>query len=582
MKPLYLATTYRLSFFVLLCSTIPACDGSSSINLIPGNSTSLPSAQATIASVQASYAALPMPDTAAGMTGKVTYFCDCGTGPSGSCVAGNDSTGAGTAASPYQTIAKAMSTLNSASTGATVALCNGGTFNETGALSYTNTSCTPGAAGSPKYCFDFREYSSPNFTSSAKPIINQSSGANALVIQSNNGGGGLRIMNLDFEGNATAAGLFLYAGNGTHTAKSDILFANNDINGFTIGIQDAEATTTPYVNQNVSAIGNNFTNNKNDAWLGSSNYSNINYNYMYGNGSDTSLDHSIYLDGETPVTNFTIKGNYIWNPSVATCSGTIIVVHGQKLYTDIESNYIGEDSSHYNNGCWGIGVIEGAYGTPEYFRNTSIIGNTIVNGGTAPIALAESTDSIIANNTIINLTSGGGIGISVPAETYVASEGDDQNNATTVVNNTIYNGSAITSSRIGISDPVNEGTGYVFANNSIYNAATTGSGANCFSIALPTSSFTYMDDNNCYSASGSYVWEVNHGSTLAVWRSYSGFDLSSSYADPLFTAPTATPPSFIPNTGSPLIGAGNHTYAPLTDALGVTRPDLPAIGAFEP
>ena len=45
----------------------------------------------SIADVQAGDAALPLPDTTAGMNKTPTYFCDCGTGASGSCVAGNDS-----------------------------------------------------------------------------------------------------------------------------------------------------------------------------------------------------------------------------------------------------------------------------------------------------------------------------------------------------------------------------------------------------------------------------------------------------------------------------------------------------------
>jgi len=59
------------------------------------------------------------------------------------------------------------------------------------------------------------------------------------------------------------------------------------------------------------------------------------------------------------------------------------------------------------------------------------------------------------------------------------------------------------------------------------------------------------------------------------------FDASSITKNPLFTDPANPTYNFIPRAGSPLIGAGNATYAPIADALGLTRPNPPAIGAYE-
>src|SRR4030067_3391138 len=59
---------------------------------------------ATIESVAAAWAAEPM------RAGTVHYFCDCGTGASGSCGARNNTNAGTSAAAPQQTLATAVST----------------------------------------------------------------------------------------------------------------------------------------------------------------------------------------------------------------------------------------------------------------------------------------------------------------------------------------------------------------------------------------------------------------------------------------------------------------------------------------
>ena len=529
---------------------------------------------ANIAAVQATYAALPLPDTANGMTNTPVYFCDCGTGSDPACIAGSDSTGAGTSASPYQTIAKAATTLNASSSGSTVALCKGGAFNESTFFTYTNSSCSAGAVGVPNYCRDLREYSSPNFSASEQPRINQPSGATyAFASQSSSGGSGLRVMNLDFEGNGSAQyGIFIYGSTGT--IKHDILFANNTINGFGGAIQEQYGDAT-HSNQNIWAVGNNITNNISMGWLGGSSGDNISYNYMLNNGGDQSTDHNIYASSHYGATGFTITNNYVWGQSGTTCSGPMLVVHGEQTNMVIDHNYVGTSST--SNGCYGIAVSNGGYsvqfGTDEWFRNTIISNNTVVNGGLEALEVGECNICSIVNNTIINLTSTGYYSIAAPSES--APSGDDLSTNITVANNTIYYGS--TGTKYAISSLANEGTSHVLANNTIYNA--TGA-ISCFNLTVPTSGYAFMNNNNCYSV-GTYLWESHNGSTLATWRTYSGFDGASTYGDPLFTNTGATPPNFTPATGSPLLGAGSHTYAPALDALGATRPNPPSVGAFE-
>ncbi len=340
------------------------------------------------------------------------------------------------------------------------------------------------------------------------------------------------------------------------------------------------------IDKNISFIGNTITNGANDGYLGDGDNTVISYNYFSGNGSNTPQNHTIYNQGEVPHVNLTITGNYITGQNGSTCNGAPIVAHGEYTNINVSGNYIYISPTATTGGCWGITFNNIAgYTVPIYFRNAVFNGNMIVNGGNQAIAITSCPGCVITNNVIVNDSSSAGVSIELPANGSASRStyGDDINTANVVENNTIYYTSNVTSGGTGIQINT-EGTGHIVANNVIYYTSSSGT-LDCFNYGLGLSAYAFLNNNDCHKGSGTPVWEANHGSTLSTWQTYAasyGFDSASILTDPLFTAPTATPPSFIPNTGSPLIGAGNHTYAPLTDALAVTRPDPPAIGAFEP
>jgi hypothetical protein len=209
----------------------------------------------------------------------------------------------------------------------------------------------------------------------------------------------------------------------------------------------------------------------------------------------------------------------------------------------------------------------------------------------ADITAMKPTDSSIENNLVImdwaygsapGVASWGVTGIGVPASAH-ATEINAINTANVIRNNTIWfgpNSAGGTGIKVG-----SEGTDYIISNNTISMSSTgAGIGFNCFDVmSLGTSAYAFMDNNHCYSPIVNKKWELTNGATLAAWRLYSGFDTNSIEGAPLFTNSTsASGYDFTPATGSPLIGAGSNTHKSTYDALGISRLNPPAIGAYEP
>jgi hypothetical protein len=532
-------------------------------------------ASTSIATVQAGFAATP------NLGGAVHYYCDCGTGASSSCVAGNNSNTGTSKSAPKQTIAAAISDLNSIGANGTIALCQGGAFNA-GALTISRSGCAAG-----NICAELREYSPTTFSSTAKPRINFTTAGASLFTISGPSNGGVRILNLDWEGDAQSGGTYndsnwgLYLYNAAH----DITLGNNTINGFDVALYDSSTQpTSPGVSNNVTITGNDITNIRMWGYLGSGNNFNLTYNNFIGDGASTSLDHPIYLSSWLPTTNINVSSNNIQGQYLSSCLGSVIVAHGGYTNLSISSNTIAILASAATGGCWGISFGAPAAAEPTYFRNTNILGNTIINTGSVGINVNECPNCVVENNLIeMNWNYAYGmIGIQTGNQAY-RSGLDDMNTANVISNNTIWTGSNAVNGITGVWIAT-EGTGYVVANNTVnYSSTSSGSGSvNCFQYDLSLSAYSFINNNNCYSAYSIYNWEHNHGATLPAWRTYSsGFDSASFTGDPLFTAAGTDFRPATGSTGSPLIGAGNMTYAPSVDISGVTRPNPPTIGAYE-
>jgi hypothetical protein len=517
----------------------------------------------SIAAVQAAYAA-------EAVRGTPHYFCDCGTGAAAGCVAGSDSNDGLSKDTPKRTLASAISTLNALTNTGTVALCQGGAFTGTGSNYLSNSHCTSGTT-----CFDLREYNPSTFSVAAtvKPIINNASGAVTLFNIWNSSNGGFRIMNLRLQGANNGGdnnnGVFIYKG------AHDVTFGNVEFDSFTLAFYDE---STDGMNSNVKLTGSFISNSYGQGLLGSSNNMEVSYNYWEGNGSNNVFDHTIYISSAVEIYGVSIVGNYIHGQYGSTCQGTAMVAHAAIDGLNVSNNTIEIDSDKTTGGCYGIGFnnVTGNSHAVNY-RNAVFSGNIIINGGNTSLTVSSCPGCVIENNLIIqDWASGGAIGIGIDATNRGS---DDTNNGNIIRNNTIWFSSVLTGTGTGISLG-GEGTGHVVSNNTISSAQTAGS-VSCYKYPLTLSSYTFINNNHCYSSVAN-TWEATRGS-LSAWRTTSGFDSASITGAPNFVnASSSTGYDFKPNTGSPLIGAGSSVYKSAMDILGTTRPTQPAVGAYEP
>jgi hypothetical protein len=237
----------------------------------------------------------------------------------------------------------------------------------------------------------------------------------------------------------------------------------------------------------------------------------------------------------------------------------------------IQGNLVTEDVGTAQEGCWGI-ALNPAYDTPEGFTNVTILGNTVVGVGNAPIELESCQNCVVEDNLVID-TDAYGSGISVHPTSGSESSGDLPLNAVQVLNNTVY---AVGTEGVGITVG-GEGSNYVVAGNAVVGTAATE--WSCFSLDLATSAY-YSDHNLCWDAAyAPGVW--NKDMALADWQTKTGLDTHSLYADPMFKNAAVSSYDFTALPGSPLIGAGDPTKGSTVDIAGKTRPSPPDIGAYQ-
>lgn len=512
------------------------------------NVVSAGSPAALYAAASATCAAMPLR-----ATGVTYYFCDCATGADPNCApnnaAANDANPGTDPSAPKRSWAAVVSRFNAMNAGDTIALCKGGAWTASSVANFLNPRCAAAAnmrTGANTTTCDLRDHAPP-WGGTARPIIRQTASANLLQFASGTMSG-VRILNLDLEGGGGGPG-----GSGdvgqravvTQGTITDFLICNNVINAWFLGIH-----LLPDGASRIDIWGNRLTMNSLDAYLGSNINGTIDANYIDNNGSNVATAHSIYLQGKA-VTNFSFVNNQILRTGAPTvCDGTMLVVHDQYDGLNIENNIIDAGANAAGN-CWGMAIANGGYGTAEYYRNLTIRRNLITGFSYAPIYVSEAPGPIIENNVIVK--PGSGTGIQVPGAAHIAL-GDTTTNVT-VRNNTIYfpSGASGTGIAVGI-----EGTGHVIANNSVYMT----SGGTCFSTRLAAGAYTFVGNDACYNG----TWDTTYDNTTHIT------------ANPLYTNP---PTDFMPQTGSPLNGAGTATYSPSTDFYLKTRPSPPAIGAVE-
>jgi hypothetical protein len=515
---------------------------------------------AQIASTQSTWASTAM-------LGTVYYFCDCGTSHASGCVAGNDSNDGLTTSTPKQTITAAMTLFNSMAANSTVALCKGGAFDTT-LLSFGTARCSLGST-----CDDLREFSPTTFSSSAKPIINLSSNAaNGTLNFDANNRGGVRILNISLKGAGNNNGIFMYDGG------RDVTIGNVDMSDFNIAAYVNTDVTTNHT-KNFTFTGNTITNSRAIGFLGgAADGTNVNYNSWVNNGSNSVLNHTLYLSSAYEATNFNVIGNHITGQYGASCTGSAVEGHGEFNGLMFKNNYVSIDPSAATSGCWGIDLDNVTNATYSlYYKNSTVSGNTVIAGGNSGILIDGAVNLILENNLVIqNWPSGGANGITIPGYAAQSGRGDLVTQAATIRNNTVWFGPNATGPNVGINVAI-EGTSHIVSNNTISSTQASGS-LTCFNYALALTSYAFINNNDCYASSVTASWEHSY-STLAAWQSHAtayGFDSASVTGNPSFTGIAGG------NAYSAYLqGRGNHTNASILGFDGDTRANPPAIGARE-
>tara|TARA_R100000935_G_C2838479_1_gene169589 strand:- start:533 stop:2341 length:1809 start_codon:yes stop_codon:yes gene_type:complete len=328
------------------------------------------------------------------------------------CDNGNDSNDGRTEATPFKSYEKAMNTFNKMDAGDSVLFCRGGVFQQSkGSHLYNrkcdaNNSCTIGDYGNEKL---------------AKPLI-VSNGHTAIQFKegaSADADGGYVVKNLTLMGDSKskANGIDMY------NDVDDLTIENLHIEGFRIGIRSAGAgELNPGANgindrllvRNSTIIGNFY-----QGFYGSCQDCLIENNTFENNGySQRILTHNIYLGAHKPANGMKLKNNLLYKSAnyEGICSGVSLVVHGRFNGLVIEGNTIKEDVGKTSGHCWGIGIDPGYSHEEEYFTNTIIRNNKLINVGNIGIGCASCDGAIIEGNEIIDEGTELRAGISVPSK----------------------------------------------------------------------------------------------------------------------------------------------------------------------
>ena len=506
--------------------------------------------------------------------GTPHYYCDCGTGASTSCVPGNNSNAGTSSSAPRRTIANAMTLMTTLSGTHTIALCKGGAFDATGQLGGYAPGCTTGT------CIDLREYSPPSLDT-AKPIINMATNNNLFHLEGARGG--FRIFNLKLVGSNNPSDMdniafFFY--NGVH----DIEIGNLDIVNFSTGMDHENGGASPV--SNILMSGNTFSNNSRFAYFGGGSGTKFNYNIVEGSGGGTNLIHAIYQANYGSIAiSVEIIGNYIHGQYGPTCLGSVLQSHGAIDGLTVKDNIVSVEVGSVTGGCFGIEFSNITNDThPTYFRNAVFSGNTIINGGNTALMVTSCPGCIIENNIVINdwPYNGNLNGIVIAGNPNRGI--DDTSTSNTIRNNTVWYGTKFNGTGVGIVTNT-EGSGHIISNNTVSSAQGSGT-LSCFRHDLSLNSYSFMDNNHCY-GTVTTRYEYTNGSNLAAWKAYTtvkNFDANSIGNAPVFiNATSAAGYDFHPNSSSsPLLSAGNNANKSTLDFAGVTRPNPPAIGAYEP
>jgi len=490
------------------------------------------------------------------------YFSDCQAGAAPGCVAGNDANAGTSPDAPKRTLAGFD--VNNLAAGARVLFARGGAWTDFRVM-VKNLNATPADP------IVFDSYA-PAWGGSAAPWlkVSQLVGFEFGHFNDTDNDGGYTVRNLKLDGEGTGTwGVWL------RTVTRNITLENLEITGFDIGLHIVNEGATG--NAAFTLRNSNVHRNSGMGLLGAANDALIEGNtFERNNFSGSAFNHAIYLASSSRQSrNITLRGNTFGRNSVVngTCTGGNVTVHGQFDGLLFENNTIVQDASA--GGCYGFSIGP-SYDSAEWFRNTVVRGNTIVNLGFCAVCAASAPGIVVENNLVINTQATYQAAVSIPS--FTPGAGDDADRAAIVRNNTAVFTRASAWSE-GIVLRAGAGSDLQVVSNLLYFGAAADATASCFGHAA-LSNFAVLDHNLCHHARGVGLWSQTYD-TLALARA-AGVDANGQGGDPLFVAiPSAASPwNDALQAASPASSAGHPTRSSTHDRLGALRTG-PSIGSRE-
>lgn len=417
-------TWVRLSGLGVVLAFVGACGGGggadSSVTIASGaprpapssNPTQVPSPAPSPSPAQIPTTTTPPP---APSGARILHFADCQAGAVADCMPG-DNASPGTEAAPKRDLNGVD--LNALPAGSQVLFKRGGSWS-TGRLVIEN----PNVRADAPLVFDA-------YGTGVAPVL-RASGINLFEFgrwQSTLNDGGYWIRNLRLDGGSD--GLYaVWLRDFVH----DVTVDNVEITGFDIGLH-WQGEVAPGISG--VAVRNSFIHrNREHGIHGKATGALVEGNLIEANNpSGSNFNHGVYLSGGSDIA---IRNNRFLRNSVGPdgwCRGGNLTVHGQIERLTVESNWIEQDRA--SGSCYAISITAG-YLLPEWFRETAVRGNTVVNSGICAVCASSAPGIVVENNRFFNTQSAALTGVQIPASGGGESAGDDPDRDAIVRNNTL-------------------------------------------------------------------------------------------------------------------------------------------------
>jgi hypothetical protein len=524
-------------------------------------------------------------------TGTTYYVCSCDAGAAAGCVPGNDSNSGTSPSAPWQSITKAHSQFNVMNGGDTIALCQGGSWQNVAhqASSWGSSRCSASAT-----C-DLRDYPT-TWGAGVKPMITtvaQNGTAETplffMTTQS-----GLRIFNLSITGALYA----IWTQEGSHNVDAcNLTLDQSNIGMYQGGYQSGSHDNALRQSTITNSIG--------QGWFGACDNCLVDNNVFRNNGGTDIRHHNVYVGNPSGAPTYTPSGMKVTNNDLSLsagaggyCNSVELVVHDPIHNLALENNFIHETAGTGSGGCYGIQVNSGGDVVADFTGLIIRRNRVFTTGGNHTITWAEAPNALIEDNIVVvqGPSSDASNGLTIYEPYTAGPPGSVMNTANTVRNNTIYLPSG---THGGDAIAVNvEGSGHIVTGNVIVSYSDqTQQTFNCLNNNLSSGAYALVDSNACWKSAGSAG--TNSGTNL-IGNTAPPSSLSSVFVNASSDPSTA---NFTPSAGSPLVGKANSASSCTVGGVanrscssgfsastaqwsatdtGKTRVDLPTdIGAYE-